>query len=158
MLNGLFTDPQEIVVLEEYFNIRVVHFVYEREDLPNNDEYFDNEYDLLPFLKNKSYYIPICGTAHPSKITDEVGKRLCPKLIYINASNSEQMKYAETYAEETNGMILDIDKITEINKRKNIPPSDFFPDKMKILSKIIYQDLDRKEIILTNFPATTDEF
>lgn len=69
VLNGLFTNPNEIVILEEYFNIRVVHFVYEREDLPDNDEYFDNEYDLLPFLKTKPYYIPIKGLLHPASIT-----------------------------------------------------------------------------------------
>ena len=87
-MNGLFTDVNEILILEEYFNIRVVHFVYEREDLPDNDSYFDNEYDLLPFLKAKSYYIPIKGLLHPAHITEEVGQHLCPKLIYVNAQNS----------------------------------------------------------------------
>ena len=47
--------------MEEYFEIKIVHFCYERSDLPNYDNYFDQEYDLLPYLKTKDYLISVRG-------------------------------------------------------------------------------------------------
>lgn len=84
VVNGLFTDCNEIKILEQYFHIRVVHFKYNRLDLPGHDEFFAKEYDLLPFLKDKPYYIPVCGSIDPVTIMDKVGIGLCPRLIYIN--------------------------------------------------------------------------
>ena len=84
VVNGLFADACEIKILEEYFNIRIVHFKYNRIDLPNSDCFFDNQFKLLPFLKSKCYYIPVKGNIDPVKIMDEVGRGLCPSLIFVN--------------------------------------------------------------------------
>lgn len=61
MLNGLWTRPEELLVLEQYFHISVIHLKYERADLPNYDDFFDAEYDLEPFLKTKKYYLCVEG-------------------------------------------------------------------------------------------------
>lgn len=61
VVNGLFTNPEDITILNSYFKIRIVHFKHKREDLPQQSSFFDAEYDLLPFLKDKYYYIPVKG-------------------------------------------------------------------------------------------------
>lgn len=35
VVNGLFTDASQIKILEEYFEIKIVHFKYNRIDLPD---------------------------------------------------------------------------------------------------------------------------
>lgn len=42
VVNGLFMDPAQLKVLEEHFEIRVIHFKYNRIDLPNLGSYFDD--------------------------------------------------------------------------------------------------------------------
>ena len=56
VINGLFLNTNQIKIISEYFNIRVIHFKYNREDLPKHAKFFDQEHDILPFLKTKDYY------------------------------------------------------------------------------------------------------
>lgn len=42
VVNGLFTDPKSIKILDEYFNIRIIHFKHKREDQPKHSSFFDS--------------------------------------------------------------------------------------------------------------------
>ena len=64
-----------------------MHFRYNRIDVPNCDEFFDKEYQILPVLKTKPYYIPVNGTIDPVKIMDKVGAGLCPSLVFVNSDS-----------------------------------------------------------------------
>lgn len=37
VVNGLFTDSADIKILQQFFNIKIVHFKYNRIDLPNKN-------------------------------------------------------------------------------------------------------------------------
>ena len=37
----------------------MVHFQYNRVDLPERSHYFDQEYEILQFLQSKPYYVGI---------------------------------------------------------------------------------------------------
>ena len=134
MVNGLFTDCNEIKILEEYFNIKIVHFRYNRLDLPGYDDFFSKEYDLLPFLKDKHYYISVSGSIDPVKIMDQVGIGLCPKLIYVNQDSEEHKKYICDYICKTDGLLLNTDEIFCIMKRKNFNLVDSCENKVRILT------------------------
>lgn len=85
-------QKEDITILDEYFRIRIVHFKYKREDLPEQSAFFDAEFDLLPFLKDKHYYLPVKGDAHPIKVMDDVGVGLCPKISFVHYGKSQDKK------------------------------------------------------------------
>lgn len=62
VVNGFFEDSKHIRIISEYFEIRVIHLKYNRVDLPNNNEFFDKEFGLVSFLKDKAYYLPVSAT------------------------------------------------------------------------------------------------
>ena len=89
---------------------------------------------------------------------DDVGEGLCPRLLFAQCHTLEDRKYIQDYVDQTDGLVLSIPEIQSINKRKNVPISLESPQKIVRLTTIFYRDLSRKEIILTDFPFTLDEF
>lgn len=65
----------------------------------------------MPFLKTKSYYIPVKGNIDPIKIMDQVGVGLCPRLVFINQDANSKENYLNDYVKETCGLLLDINEI-----------------------------------------------
>ena len=155
MIDGLFTDPEEIKILENYFVIRIVHFKFNRIDLPGKDEFFNLEYQLLPFLKTKPYYLGVRGDIDPVKIMDIVGIGLCPRLIYINIDNNTHDEYIQEYVNAPYGLLLKIEDINRVIERKRMPPLVGFEAIVRFLTEVFYKDLDRKEIALSGFPTMT---
>ena len=70
VIEGLYTSKQEITILEEYFNMKIIHFQYSRVELPDEADFFDKEFEILPFLKSKPYYVHVNGSAHPVQVMD----------------------------------------------------------------------------------------
>ena len=112
--------------------------------MPDQGAYFDEEYKLLSYLKEKPYYIAVNGKDDPANIMDKVGEGLCPKLLFAECPTVEDRKYVQQYVEETDGIILSIPEIQSINKRKNIVLATEPMDKIRILTSIFYKDLTRK--------------
>ena len=158
VINGLFPSVSEIKILEQYFEIKIIHFKFNRIDLPAKSEFFDEEYNLMTYLKDKNYYIPVKGSADPVKVMDDVGVAICPRLLFANCPSLEDRKYIEEYVEATDGLIMSIPEIQSINKRKSLPIAVEIPAKIKRLTHLFYRDLTRKEVILTDFPWELEEF
>lgn len=108
VINGLFTDPAQIKILEQFFEIKIVHFKYNRIDLPDKDKYFDHEFEVMAFLWDKPYYVQVNGKEDPVDIMDNVGIGICPRLLYAYCPSQEDREYVDAYVEETDGLILSI--------------------------------------------------
>lgn len=88
----MFEKVSALQIVEEHFNIKIIHFKYERDDCPKYEKYFDTEYDLLPFLRDKPYYVPVRGDEHPNTIMDNVGVGTCPRMLFVHYGDNENMK------------------------------------------------------------------
>ena len=138
VINGFFMDPAQLKILEEHFIIKIVHFKYNRIELPNQGSYFDEEFKLLSSLKDKPCYVPVNGKEDPVKIMDDVGEGICPKLLFAHCHTLEDRKYIQDYCNETDGLILSIPEIQSINKRKNLPIAQQSREKITRLTTIFY--------------------
>lgn len=97
VVDGIFCDISQIKILEEYFEIKIVHFKYNRIDCPDQGEYFDKEYELVNYLKDKCFYVPVCGKDSPVDIMDRVGEGICPRLLFAKGQNVDDRKYIDAY-------------------------------------------------------------
>lgn len=122
VVNGLYTDPKSIKILDEYFNIRIIHFKHKREDQPNYGAFFDSEYDLIPFLKDKKYYHGIKGDNDPVTIMDNVCEALSPRLVFLNYNKGDpkDVEYVQKYIQQTDGILLSIFDMQHLRKKKNL--------------------------------------
>jgi hypothetical protein len=53
VINGLYPNYNSIKTLEKYFNIKIIHLKYNRDDLSELSSYFDEEQELLPEIRSK---------------------------------------------------------------------------------------------------------
>jgi hypothetical protein len=62
------------------FNIKIVHFKFDRNDYPNAEAFFDEEYEIVNFLNKKSssvsgppFFFEVDGHQSPEYIMDRIG-------------------------------------------------------------------------------------
>ena len=124
-LNYIFTgvtpEPSELSVLEEYFDVQVIHLKHQRTELSNQDAFFDLEARIMPELSKKDYVYTLNTSTSDLNITEEIGSMLLPCLIFINASNKEECAGAMEYIEKNDAILLDTPDLVEILKRKGLP-------------------------------------
>ena len=70
--------------------MRIINFKYDRADFPNEEAYFDAEYEIINYMNGKPYFMSIDAQTTPEVMMDQIGEFLCPKLTFINANNEEE--------------------------------------------------------------------
>jgi hypothetical protein len=75
-------------------------------------------------------------------------------LIYVNTNSEEQQEKIKTYVKETQGLHLDLDRISELCAKKSLPVPSSKEEKLSFLSSIFYSNLSRKELLISGYPNT----
>lgn len=66
---------------------------------------------------------------------DNVGVKLCPRLVYVNGGNGgEEGKYVGEYLEQGDGVNLNIFNIQAKRKKKGLPLACNLEEKVKLLN------------------------
>jgi len=65
VLLGFVPTASELLVIEEYFDVQIIHLKHQRTELNNQEAFFNNESKIIPDLAKKSYCYSI-----PTSTTD----------------------------------------------------------------------------------------
>ena len=77
----------------------------------------------------------------------------------MNRSSEQHQKYLKQYIDDTDGLLLSIQDIQAIRKRKNMPLAETDLAKGLLLTEILFSDLNRKQAVFTDYPwHTANEF
>lgn len=150
-------DPAEVTILETYFHLKIVHLKHERTELAGSQDYFDREATIVPALLKKACFHSISGQQHINSIIGQIGKKLLPELIYANVHEPEEREIVRKYVEQTDGLLLNIFDIQPILRRKPNKGKPE-PEKMEVLCNVVFRNLNRREILFTDFPWKPEEF
>lgn len=88
---------------------------------------------------------------------DNVCIALSPKLVFINYNKNDKkdVEYVQKYIDDTDGILLSIFDMQHLRKKKNLHIPKDLSDKIKLIDSIVYKDLNKKEILFTDFPWQT---
>ena len=87
IFTGVIPEPSELSVLEEYFDVQVIHLKHQRTELSGQEAFFDLEARIMPELSKKDYCYTLNTNTADLNITEEIGAMILPSLIFVNGSN-----------------------------------------------------------------------
>ena len=120
-LVGTIPCPQQLSVIEEYFDVQVIHLKHQRTELNNQEEFFDLEAKIVPELMKKPYFYSIPTNTNDLQLTEKIGQTLLPTLIFVNGEDKEEIAGALDYIEKTESLLLSANEIADILKKKGLP-------------------------------------
>lgn len=71
-------EPSELAVLEEFFNIRIVHLKHQRTELKGHEDFFNLEAKIYPELLKKPYFKTITSDPADFDLIPNIGEALLP--------------------------------------------------------------------------------
>jgi hypothetical protein len=87
ILVGFVPRPSELSVIEEYFDIQIVHLKHQRTELANQEDFFNCEAKIVPELSKKPYFYTILTAPTDLNLVEKVGSAILPSLVYVNAED-----------------------------------------------------------------------
>lgn len=80
-----------------------------------------------------------------------------PELIYVNLQSNEERQIVRNYVDATGGLLLNIFEIEPVLKKK-ASKGKAEPDKLETLTHVVFRNLNKSQIIFTDFPLKPEEF
>lgn len=157
ILFGFVPEPAELTVLEEFFNIRIVHLKHQRTELKGHEDFFDLEARIYPELVKKPYFQTITSDPADFDLIPNIGEALLPELIYVNSSSQAEKQAVVDYVHSSEGLLLNINEIQEVWKKKQFPPKNEM-ELIHTLAIIVWRNIDRKQIFFTDYPSKPQDF
>jgi broad-specificity NMP kinase len=155
LLTNFVPELAEVSILETYFHLKIVHLRHNRTELAEKEAWFDQEALLAPLLEKKPYYHAVSG--YINDIIEQVGESLLPELLYANVHETEEREAVRKYVDANDGLLLNVFEIQNVLRRK--PNKERAErDKVELLAEVLFQNLNRGEIVLTDYPWSPQEF
>ena len=99
VLLGFVPSASELSVVEEYFDVQIVHLKHQRTELNNQEAFFNHESKIVPDLSKKSYCYSIPTSTSDLELGEHIGCALLPELVFVNANDEDEKKGALDHVE-----------------------------------------------------------
>jgi hypothetical protein len=88
-LFGFVPSASELAVIEEYFDVQIIHLKHQRTELSNQEAFFNSESKIIPELSKKSYCYSIPTSTVDLDLAEHIGCALLPELVFVNANEDD---------------------------------------------------------------------